>query len=137
VTSCHSNTVSDELYRIRVAADEAAAIEEVITQLSADLETLQQQHELLTHTGDTADNLEMVTEAISRIGYLTSIDIKDNQIITHGQTNSMAAVIAYVTALEKLAYYSEVRIADIDVDEPSDPLTNMGNNVAFTVVMTR
>ena len=129
--------VSDELYRVRVGVDEATAIEEVITQLSADLEVLQQQHQLLAHTGDAADNLEMVTEAIVRIGHLTSIDIKDNEVIARGQANSITAVIAYVTALEQLDYYSEVRISDVYVDDITDPLENMGNNVAFTVVMTR
>ena len=128
--------VSDELYRVRVGVDEATAIKEVITQLSADLEVLQQ-HQLLAHTGDAADNLEMVTEAIARIGHLTSIDIKDNEVIARGQTNSITAVIAYVTALEQLSYYSEVRISDVYVDDITDPLENMGNNVAFTVVMTR
>ena len=129
--------VSDELYRVRIGADEAAATEEVITQLSAGLEALQQHHQLLAHTSDAADNLEMVTEAIAQIGYLTSIDIEDNQILTRGQTSSISAVIAYVTALEQLDYYSEVRIADVDVDDISAPLENVGNNVAFTVVMTR
>ncbi len=128
---------NDELHRVRIGADEAVAIEEVITQLSADLEALQQHHQLLAHTGDAADNLEMVTEAIAPKGYLTSIDMEDNEVITCGQTDSIAAVIAYVTALEELDYYSEVRIADIDVSDKSDPPENMGKNVAFTVVITR
>jgi PAS domain S-box-containing protein len=129
--------VSEELYRVRIGADEAAITEETIAQLSADLEALQQHHQLLADTGDTADNLEMVTEAIGQIGYLTSIDIEDNEVITRGQTNSIAAVITYVNNLEQLDYYSEVRIADINADNTSDPSENMGNNIAFTVVMTR
>ena len=129
--------VSEELYRVRIGADEAAVTEEIIARLSADLEALQQHHQLLADTGDAADNLEMVTEAIGQIGYLTSIDIEDNEVITRGQTNSIAAVITYVNNLEQLDYYSEVRIADINVDNTSDPSENMGNNIAFTVVMTR
>jgi len=129
--------VNDELYRVRTVADDAVVIEDVITQLSADLEALQQHHQLLAHTGDAADNLEIVTEAIAQKGHLTSIDMEDNEVITRGQTDSIAAVIAYVTALEELDYYSEIRIADIDVGDTSDSPENMGNNVAFTVVITR
>ena len=113
------------------------AIEEAITQLSAELAALQQHHQLLAYTGDAADNVEMVTEAIAQKGYLTSIDVEDNEIITRGQTDSIAAVVAYVTALEQFDYYSEVRIADVEVDNITDPSENMGNNVIFTVVMTR
>jgi type IV pilus assembly protein PilM len=129
--------ISDELYRVRTQADEAAATEEVITQLSANLEALQQQHQLLARTGGTADNLEMVMGAIAETGYITAIDIEGDEIITRGQTDSIAAVISFVTALEELEYYSEVRIADVDVDDTSDPSEDTGYNVAFTVVMTR
>lgn len=130
-------TVNDELYRVRLLSDEAAVIEESITQLSADLEALRQHHQLLEHTSDTADNLEMITEAIGQKGYLTSIDIADDEITTAGQTDSISAVIAYVTALEELGYYSGVRIADFSVNDVSDPMENTGNNVTFTVVITR
>jgi type IV pilus assembly protein PilM len=129
--------VNDELYRVRIGADNAAAIEETITQLSANLEVLRQQHQLLAHANNTSDNLEMITGAIAERGYLTSIDIEDNHITTCGQTFSIAAVIAYVTALEKLDYYSEVRIADISVGDTGDPSENIESNVAFKVVMTR
>ena len=130
-------TISDELYRVRTQADEAAATEQVITQLTTDLEALQQQHQLLARTGGIADNLEIIMGAIAEIGYITAIDIEGDEIITRGHTDSIAAVIAFVAALEELEYYSEVRIADVDADDTSDPSEGTEHNVAFTVVMTR
>ena len=46
-------------------------------------------------------------------------------------------MIAYVNALEELDYYADVRIADVSVDNISDPMEDTGNNVDFTVVITR
>ena len=79
----------------------------------------------------------MITNAITQIGYLTSINIGVDGVITCGQTDSIATVTTYVAALEELGYYSEVRIADVEVGDTTEPSESTEYNVAFTVVTTR
>lgn len=134
---------SEELRQIRIEADEAIQTEESITQLSTILETLQQQQNTLTHVDNAADNLKMLTEAIDQNGYLTSIEVEGDQVIVQGQAESLADVISYVDALNRLDYFSEVRIAEFDKSdiieptEPGDPLETNELETSFTIIITR
>ena len=130
-------TVNEALRDARLEADEAKQVEDSISKLAADLEALQQQ--LLTRGGEPADNLKMVTDAITRAGYFTSVDIDANQVIVRGMADTATAVIDYVTSLETRGVFSEVRIAEINTNGAGETGStgNEGPEVSFMIVMTR
>lgn len=120
--------VSQELYQARLGSDEAKQTEDTINEIAADVETLKQEHQdILSKGGNFVDNLKFVINALPSEAYFTSIEIGTAQITVEGESDSSFTVISYATALESLARFSEVRIAEI----------NEGSRAFFRIVITK
>lgn len=120
--------VSQELYQARLGSDEAKQTEDTINEIAADVEALKQEHQdILSEGGNFVDNLKFVINALPSEAYFTSIEIGTDQITVEGESDNSFTVISYATALESLARFSEVRIAEI----------NEGSRAFFRIVITK
>ena len=107
--------VNRELNLRNLTIDEANKVEAVISELTAEAETLQQeQQQLLSRGGDFARNLTLVTGALPAESYFTSIEMDYNRTNVSGEADNVYRVISYAVALEELERFSEVRIIEID-----------------------
>ena len=120
--------VNQELYQAHLSGDEAKQTEDTINEIAADVEALKQEHQdILSKGGNFVDNLKFVINALPSEAYFTSIEIDTDQITVEGESDSSFTVISYATALESLARFSEVRIAEI----------NEGSRAFFRIVITK
>ena len=120
--------VNQELYQAHLGGDEAKQTEDTINEIAADVEALKQEHQdILSKGGNFVDNLKFVINALPSEAYFTSIEIGTDQITVEGESDSSFTVISYATALESLARFSEVRIAEI----------NEGSRAFFRIVITK
>jgi len=107
--------ISQEIDQALLAIDEAGQIEDTIDEIVTDVEAAKQEHQsILGKGGDFASNLKLVTDALSSEAYFTSVEIGTAQIIVIGEADNPFTVVSYVTALEALGEFPEVRIAWID-----------------------
>lgn len=107
--------VSEELHQVHLTSVEAGQIEDTIDEISAETDTLRQEHQhILSGNGYFADTLRLVAEALPSEVYFTLIEVGADQIVVEGRAENPLAVINYVTTLETEGVFSEVRIAEID-----------------------
>jgi len=124
------NTVSQELQATRHTTDEAKQIEDTISKIVADTDTMQEDHQrILGNKGDVTSNLELVANALPNGASFTHIDIGPEEITVKGEVNNAFTVISYINSLEKDGDFPEVRIAEIS--------EAAGNIVPFTIVIYR
>jgi len=107
--------IGQEIDQALLAINEAGQIEDTIDEIVTDAEAAQQEHQyILGKGGDFAINLKLVTNALPSEAYFTSIETGTAQITVAGEADNSFTVVSYVTALEALGKFSEVRIAWID-----------------------
>jgi len=129
--------VGQELHQARLALNEADEIEDTINEITADVETLRQEHQdILSKGGDFTNNLTLVAKAIPSGAYFTSIEIETNQITIKGEAASSFTVISYATALETQGVFSEVRIAEIRSAE-AESMEAKSTTISFTIVINK
>jgi len=132
------STVSQELHQVRLVSDQAKQIEDTIGGITANLETLKQEHQyILGKGGNVANNLELVTTAIPSEAYFTSIEMDTDQITIKGEVDSPLTVIDYVRALEAQGGLSEVRIAEIAESTEAGAAETEGTRLTFTIVISK
>ncbi len=107
--------VGQELSQARLAIEEAKQVEDAISAIIADVETLRKErHDILGGRGNFTSNLKLVTGALPSDAYFTYMDIGADRITVQGNTDSPFTIINYVTTLEAQGRFSEVRINEID-----------------------
>jgi len=135
-----SSRISQELRQARLAANEAEQGEDNINKITAEVETVKQEHQYLQNTSrDFAGILESVTSAIPSGAYFTSIQIGTDQIIVEGKADSSFTVVSYAMALEARWGSSEVRISEIDKSEVTEAETTEteGTVVSFIIIINK
>jgi len=107
--------LNQELSQAKLSADKAKQITDTTNKVIADTETARQEYQyFLSAGGDFAYNLKLVTDALPTGAYFTSVDVGKNQITMTGGADNAFTVIDYVTALEALGKFSDVRIISIN-----------------------
>ena len=123
--------ISQEFRQVRLAANEAGQIEDTVTGIADEIETLKREHQdVLSNRGDFTNSLKLVTDALPSEACFTSIEIGTDQATVAGEANSPSGVVGYVMALEAQERFSEVRIDEIDeviteteITETENPMT--------------
>ncbi|MBA7616178.1 hypothetical protein ES703_23474 [subsurface metagenome] len=131
--------IGQEIDQARLAIDEAGQTEDTIDEIVTDAEAAKQEHQyILGKGGDFAINLKLVTNALPSEAYFTSVETGTAQIIVAGEADSPFTVVSYVTALEALGKFSEVRIAWIDESKSTGDETAEAEStgVSFRIVIS-
>jgi Tfp pilus assembly PilM family ATPase/Tfp pilus assembly protein PilN len=132
--------INQQLEQVQLSASEAVEIENTIDKILADAETARQEYQyLISEDGACANNLRLVTNAFPAKAFFTSVTIDANQINVSGEADNSFTIIDYVTALEALDKFSEVRIVRIDDKLPAgDGTTGLASGVVtFKLVISR
>ncbi len=105
-------------------------MEATIGEIVANADTIQAAHQyILSKRGDFTSNLKSVANALPPGARSTHIEIATRQITVEGESDSASTVISYVTALEAVREFSEVRIAEI--------VENERVGASFSIVITK
>ncbi len=132
------NMVSQELHQARLASNEAKQIEDTLNEIATNVETLIQEHQdILSQSGDFANNLKLVTNAVPSEAYFTSIEIDTDQITVEGEADSSFTAISYAMALEAQGRFSEVRIVEIDKSTAAKTTAAESTGVSFIIVISK
>jgi Tfp pilus assembly protein PilN len=107
--------LNQELNQATLLTDKAKQITDTTNKVIADTETARQEYQyFLSAGGDFAYNLKLVTDALPSGAYFTSVEVGKNQITMTGEADNAFTVVGYVTALEALGKFSDVRITSIN-----------------------
>jgi len=129
------NRVTEELHQARLAGDEARQTEDTISEIAAEADSLEQEHQQILGDGKGfANYLRLVTDALPPEAYFTSIKMDADQFTVEGEARRTSVVVRYSTALERLQTIPEVRIAEVD---RSSLAGAEDTDVAFTVIASR
>ncbi len=129
-----------QLQQRRLNLDEANKVESVISDITADLDSLKQEHQsLLTQTGEISSDVRLVNALLPADTCFTSVEIGPEWIEVEGRADSPFTVISYVIALEAEGRFTEVRIARIDEsrNDSGDAAAPSGASVSFTIVISK
>jgi len=131
--------INQQLEQVLSSASEAAEMEKNIEGILADAETTRQEYQyLISGGGDYADNLRLVTNAFPVKAFFTAVTINANQISVTGEADNSFTIIDYVTAMEALDRFSEVRIVRIDDSQPTrDGTGGFVSGVSFKLVIIK
>jgi Tfp pilus assembly PilM family ATPase/Tfp pilus assembly protein PilN len=109
------NNVHRELNLATIADEDTVNAENSIRQIAAAAAAVKAADLIVLGTrGDFTTGLRLVTGVIPPKTYFTSIEIRQNDIVIQGVTDSVFTVVAYATALENEKTFSEVRITSLD-----------------------
>jgi len=131
--------ITQKLNQVGALAGEAKQIEDQTRKIAADAETARQEYQYLSSiSGDFSLNLKLVTDALPTGAYFTSVAMGKNQVTVSGEADNPFTVVAYVTALEELGKFSDVRITSIDNSRtiPGAEGTT-GTGVSFNVAISK
>jgi type IV pilus assembly protein PilM len=106
--------INRNLYVGRLALDEANTTAATISTLTAELEKIQQERELISGRGELSVILNLIKERLPTGAEYTSISAGPDQVIVDGKAGSRLDVINYARVLEKQGNFSGVRLALID-----------------------
>ena len=131
------DTVTQELFLAQKAYSDgvadAAGVDAAISEVTATLEALRQEHQAILNTGGSfAGDLGLVTETLPSLTYFTSIEIDASSIIVEGTTDNPFTVLSYIDALGA-KQFTETRIAEIGESTDEEGLTS----TYFTVDVTK
>jgi Tfp pilus assembly protein PilN len=132
--------ITQELNQAKVLADEAKQIEDQTKKIIADAETARQEYQYFSSiSGDFALNLKLVTDVLPPGAYFTSVEMGKNQVTVKGEADNPFTVVAYVTALEALGKFSDVRITSIDDSKSTAPGAKevASSGVSFNVAISK
>jgi Tfp pilus assembly protein PilN len=132
--------VNQELNQAQQSANEAKQFEDTIGKITADAERIRQGYQyILDKSGDFAPNLTLVTNALPAEASFTSVKIGQNQITVGGEADNSFSVVSYVTALEALGKFSEVRIVSINENKSTGDSKKETNStgVTFSIAISK
>jgi Tfp pilus assembly protein PilN len=131
--------ITQKLNQVGAIADEAKQIEDQTRKIAADAETARQEYQYLSGiSGDFSLNLKLVTDALPLGAYFTSVAMGKNQVTVSGEADNPFTVVAYVTALEALGQFSDVRITSIDNSKTTPGAEGTtGTGVSFNVAISK
>jgi Tfp pilus assembly protein PilN len=130
--------LNKELEQTALLADRAKQVTDATNKVISEAEAARQEYQYLIGTGgDFAYNLTLVTDALPPGAYFTSIDVGKNRINVAGGADNPFTVISYVTALEALGKFSDVRITSINdaAGTGNSTLQAPAGGVSFGVVI--
>ena len=132
--------IRQQIDQALLSNDEAKQTQATIDKIIADTDAVKQERQsLVSQGGDFASNMKLVTGALPARAYFTSIGIGTDQITVDGEADSAFTVVNYVTALEALSKFSEVRIVRIDESQKAGGGTTETDisGVSFEIVVTK
>jgi len=126
-------------------AEETVITEETLDEILNNTGNLKAANQsILGNRGVYTNNLQVVTEVLPPLASFTTIEIDNNSIIARGETDSVFTVIDYAQALEATQVFPEVRITEIDEDNPtiseddeSDTTSTGGSVITFEIFVTK
>jgi Tfp pilus assembly PilM family ATPase len=118
---------------LNTAVADAAEVDAAISEATAALDALRQEHQALLNTGGSfAGDLGLVTETLPSLTYFTSIEMGTSSVVVEGTTNNPFTVLSYIDALEA-KQFTETRIVEIGEFTDREGLTS----IYFTVEVTK
>jgi Tfp pilus assembly protein PilN len=120
----------------RLAADEAAAVENRIKELTGKIQTLEKEKNTLTNKGGLYEILNFIASQLPAGAFINDIEINPQGITLAGRTEERLDIITFAGSLEKQGQFTSVRIASIGelTDAASD---NQRESFAFRVIIVR